>query len=103
MQGLIITAEQVRRSDTRSGFVPAAKRWVVEQTHGTPIPHRRLESQPGLFILAIKKTSDLPHASRAGMMWRWKRMKPCVWLGRNYGQTGPAPGVIWALSWGGNR
>jgi transposase len=37
-----ITVEQVKRSDTRPGFVPVAKRWVVEQTHGTLMLHRRL-------------------------------------------------------------
>ena len=37
-----ITVEQVKRSDTRPGFVPVAHRWVVERTHGTLMPHRRL-------------------------------------------------------------
>ena len=37
-----ITVEQVKRSDTRPGFVPVAKRWVIEQTHGTLMLHRRL-------------------------------------------------------------
>ena len=29
-----ITVEQVKRSTTATGFVPVAKRWVVERTHG---------------------------------------------------------------------
>nr|WP_285474900.1 transposase [Actinoplanes sp. NBRC 101535] len=40
----------VKRSDTKPGFVPIAKRWVVEQVNGTLMPHRRLvreyESRP---------------------------------------------------------
>jgi transposase len=37
-----IDVEQVLRSDATSGFVPVAKRWVVEQTNGTLMLHRRL-------------------------------------------------------------
>jgi transposase len=37
-----IDVEQVKRSDTRSGFVPVTKRWIVEQVHGTLMLHRRL-------------------------------------------------------------
>jgi len=37
-----IDVEQVRRSDTRAGFVPVAKRWLVEQVNGTLMLHRRL-------------------------------------------------------------
>jgi transposase len=37
-----IDVEQVRRSDTKPGFVPVAKRWIVEQVHGTLMLHRRL-------------------------------------------------------------
>src|SRR5205814_1782357 len=37
-----IDVEQVLRSDLTAGFVPVAKRWVVEQTHGTLMLHRRL-------------------------------------------------------------
>ena len=47
-----IDVEQVKRSDTRPGFVPVAKRWIVEQTNGTLMLHRRLvreyETRPGL-------------------------------------------------------
>jgi transposase len=45
-----IDVEVVKRSDVRPGFVPIAKRWVVEQTNGTLMLHRRLareyESRP---------------------------------------------------------
>lgn len=45
-----IDVEQVKRSDTAAGFVPVPRRWVVEQTHGTLMLHRRLvreyESRP---------------------------------------------------------
>jgi transposase len=37
-----IDVEVVRRNPADSGFVPQAKRWVVEQTWGTLILHRRL-------------------------------------------------------------
>jgi hypothetical protein len=37
-----IDVEQVKRSDTVTGFVPQKRRWVVEQTHGTLMLHRRL-------------------------------------------------------------
>jgi transposase len=37
-----IDVEQVLRSDATSGFVPVAKRWVVEQVNGTLMLHRRL-------------------------------------------------------------
>jgi transposase len=37
-----IDIEVVKRSDTLPGFVPVKKRWVVEQTNGTLMLHRRL-------------------------------------------------------------
>jgi transposase len=37
-----IDVEQVKRSDKKAGFVPVAKRWLVEQVHGTLMLHRRL-------------------------------------------------------------
>ncbi len=37
-----IDVEQVKRNDTTAGFVPVKRRWVVEQTHGTLMLHRRL-------------------------------------------------------------
>ncbi len=49
-----IDVEQVRRSDTTPGFVPVKRRWVVEQTHGTLMLHRRLvreyESKPASSV-----------------------------------------------------
>lgn len=51
-----IDVEQVKRSDTTtgSGFVPQKRRWVVEQTHGTLMLHRRLvreyESKPASSV-----------------------------------------------------
>ncbi|MDG4757255.1 IS5 family transposase [Micromonospora sp. WMMD710] len=45
-----VDVEVVKRADTRPGFVPIRKRWIVEQTHGTLMLHRRLvreyESRP---------------------------------------------------------
>ncbi len=37
-----IDVEQVTRRDSRPGFVPIAKRWIVEQVQGTLMLHRRL-------------------------------------------------------------
>jgi hypothetical protein len=37
-----ITVEQVKRNTTATGFVPVAKRWVVERTYGTLTLRRRL-------------------------------------------------------------
>jgi transposase len=37
-----IDVVQVLRSDTTAGFVPIAKRWIVEQVNGTLMLHRRL-------------------------------------------------------------
>jgi transposase len=49
-----IDVEVVKRSDTAAGFLPIAKRWVVEQTHGTLMLHRRLareyESRPASSV-----------------------------------------------------
>jgi len=49
-----IDVEQVKRSDTATGFVPVKRRWVVEQTNGTLMLHRRLvreyESKPASSV-----------------------------------------------------
>jgi hypothetical protein len=37
-----VDVEVVKRSDSRAGFVPIAKRWIVEQVHGPLMLHRRL-------------------------------------------------------------
>lgn len=37
-----IDVEVVKRSDTKAGFVPVKKRWIVEQVYGTLMLHRRL-------------------------------------------------------------
>jgi Transposase DDE domain len=41
-----IAVEQVKRSDTRPGFLRVAHRWVVERTHGTLMLHGRLTAPP---------------------------------------------------------
>jgi transposase len=49
-----IDVEQVKRSDTTAGFVPVKRRWVVEQTNGILMLHRRLtreyESSPASSV-----------------------------------------------------
>ncbi|BEL05508.1 IS5-like element ISSco3 family transposase [Actinoplanes sichuanensis] len=54
-----ITVEQVKRSDTTPGFVPIAKRWVVERTHGTLMLHRRL----------VRDYESLPASSVSHTLW----------------------------------
>jgi transposase len=45
-----VDVEVVKRSDARPGFVPVRRQWIVEQTYGTLMLHRRLvreyESRP---------------------------------------------------------
>lgn len=49
-----INVEQVKRGDTAAGFVPVARRWVVERSYGTLMLHRRLvreyESRPSSSV-----------------------------------------------------
>jgi hypothetical protein len=49
-----VDIEVVKRSDTRRGFVPVRKRWLVEQVNGTLMLHRRLvreyESDPASSV-----------------------------------------------------
>lgn len=49
-----IDVEVVKRSDAATGFVPQKRRWVVEQTNGTLMLHRRLtreyESRPASSV-----------------------------------------------------
>ncbi|HWS36447.1 MAG TPA: IS5 family transposase [Actinoplanes sp.] len=54
-----ITVEQVRRNDQRPGFVPVAKRWVVEQVHGTLMLHRRL----------VRDYETLPASTVSHTLW----------------------------------
>nr|WP_243707201.1 transposase [Micromonospora sp. KC606] len=52
-----IDVEQVKRSDTTTGFVPIARRRVVEQTNDTLMLHRRLvreyDSRPASAVSRI--------------------------------------------------
>ncbi len=49
-----IDVQVVKRSDTKPGFVPVRKRWIVEQVYGTLMLHRRLvreyESKPASSV-----------------------------------------------------
>lgn len=51
-----IDVEQVLRSDSTAGFVPIAKRWIVEQVNGTLMLHRRLVRE-----YEIKEASSESH------------------------------------------
>jgi hypothetical protein len=60
-----IDVEQVKRSDDRAGFVPVHRRWVVEQTHGTLMLHRRL----------VREYESKPTSSVSRTLWR----PPLTW------------------------
>jgi transposase len=54
-----IDVEVVKRSDTKPGFVPIAKRWVVEQVNGTLMLHRRL----------VREYESRPESSVSRTLW----------------------------------
>ena len=54
-----VDVEVVKRSDTKRGFVPIAKRWVVEQTNGTLMLHRRL----------VREYESRPESSVSRTLW----------------------------------
>ena len=56
---LDIDVEVVKRSDTVGGFVPIAKRWVVEQVNGTLMLHRRL----------VREYESRPESSVSHTLW----------------------------------
>jgi transposase len=72
-----MTVEQVKRSDTRPGFVPIAKRWVVEQTHGTLMLHRRLV--PEYEILPASSVSHTLWSSTANLTRRLTGTTTLTW------------------------
>ena len=72
-----ITVEQVKRSDTKPGFVPVAKRWVVEQTHGTLMLHRRLVRE--YEILPASSVSHTLWASTANLTRRLTGTTTTTW------------------------
>jgi len=76
---LDIDVQQVKRADTTAGFVPVKRRWVVEQTNGTLMLHRRLTRE-----YETNPASSVSHtlwASTANLLrrltgtstpsWRW--------------------------------
>ena len=54
-----VDVEVVKRRDTTPGFVPIAKRWVVEQVNGTLILHRRL----------VREYESRPESSVSRTLW----------------------------------
>jgi len=72
-----IDVEQVLRSDTTAGFVPIAKRWIVEQVNGTLMLHRRLARE-----YEIKEASSESHvwwASTANLVRRLTGTTTASW------------------------
>jgi hypothetical protein len=54
-----VDVEVVKRSDIKPGFVPIAKRWVVEQVNGTLMLHRRL----------VREYESRPESSVSRTLW----------------------------------
>jgi hypothetical protein len=54
-----VDVDVVKRSDTKPGFVPIAKRWVVEQVNGTLMLHRRL----------VREYESRPESSVSRTLW----------------------------------
>jgi transposase len=54
-----IDVEVVKRSDTKPGFVPVKKRWIVEQVYGTLMLHRRL----------VREYESRPESSVSRTLW----------------------------------
>jgi hypothetical protein len=54
-----IEVEVVARNPAQSGFVPQAKRWVVERAHGILMLHRRL----------VRDYERLPRSSESRVYW----------------------------------
>jgi transposase len=54
-----IDVEIVERNPADQGFVPQPKRWIVEQTYGTLMLHRRL----------VRDYEHLPASSESRVYW----------------------------------
>ena len=54
-----VDVEIVKRSDTKPGFVPVKKRWIVEQVNGTLMLHRRL----------VREYESRPESSVSRTLW----------------------------------
>jgi hypothetical protein len=75
-----IDVEQVLRSDSRAGFVPIAKRWIVEQTNGTLMVRRRLVRE-----YEIREASSESHtwwAATANLVRRLSGTATASWRNR---------------------
>jgi transposase len=75
-----IDVEQVLRSDSRAGFVPIAKRWIVEQVNGTLMLHRRLTRE-----YEIREASSESHtwwAATANLLRRLSGTATPTWRER---------------------
>jgi transposase len=78
--GLGIDVEIIERNPTDNGFVPQPKRWVVEQTYGILMFHRRL----------VRDYEHLPASSESRVYWAMTDvMSRQSWFA---GVAGPSPG-----------
>ncbi len=71
-----IGVEVVERNPAQTGFVPQAKRWVVERAYGILLLHRRL----------VRDYEHLPRSSESRVYWAMT----AVILRRLTGATTPA-------------
>lgn len=75
-----IDVQVVKRNDTATGFLPVRRRWVVEQTHGTLMLHRRLareyESRPASSVSHTfwASTANLVRRLTGTSTPTWRRM-----------------------------
>ncbi|MGW7081466.1 transposase [Streptomyces sp. NPDC054866] len=58
-QQMGVEVEIVERDPSQSGFVPQAKRWVVERAYGILMLHRRL----------VRDYEHLPRSSESRVYW----------------------------------
>jgi transposase len=75
LQGIDVV--QVKRTDTRPGFVPVPKRWVVERTNGTLMLHRRLTRE--YDSTTASSESHTLWASTAGLVRRLTGTSTPTW------------------------
>jgi transposase len=75
-----IDVEQILRCDSAAGFVPIAKRWIVEQVNGTLMLHRRLVRE--YEIRESSSESRTWWAGTANLVRRLTGTATATWRGR---------------------
>jgi transposase len=97
-----IDVEVVRRDPDTKGFAPAPKRWIVEQTFGTLMPHRRpareYETPPASSASWIRWSMPgvMTRRLTAATTLTWRDPPPAQSLGparTSGGEHAPVPGA----------